>query len=231
VDLVETLNESTDNQTPLEMETETIPAISSRPLHIPASVVDVLSNYAVPGLLVGFTPGEVAILVDEQMPEQRAVDVQLSSFSFTGQTLYCRPSEGQYEAHISIDDVDRTGLRRAPRFPVTIPAELMTPHGEPIAGTIRDISRDGMGLESPLALEAGQPIGIVSGPAFVFAVVRHCNPIQGGRFRVGVEMHHLFERPEPQVNSVHPASLRDLWGKWFTKTDVGVRTSGVGTAK
>jgi hypothetical protein len=159
------------------------------------------------------------------------VEVQLHSFSFPGHTLYCRQSDGQYEAHISIDDVDRAGLRRAPRFPVTIPAELMTLLGEPVSCTIRDISRDGMGLESPLVLEPGQPIAIASGPAFVFAVVRHCNPMQGGRFRVGVEMHHLFERPEPQIQPIQPTLLRDLWGKWFSRSDIDVSARAIGIAK
>jgi hypothetical protein len=107
----------------------------------------------------------------------------------------------------------------------------MSSDAEPVSGTIRDISRDGLGIESPLALEPGQPIAIASEPAFVFAVVRYCNPFQGGRFRAGVEMHHLFQKPEPQVNHLHPNVLGDLWRKWFVKTDINVVARRPGIAK
>lgn len=91
-------------------------------LSVPVMVVDVLSNYTVPGVLAGFTPGEVAIRVREALSEERIVAVQLKSFSFEGQVLYCQSSGAELEAHVSINDVDRTGLRKTPRFPVTVPA-------------------------------------------------------------------------------------------------------------
>lgn len=162
------------------------------------SVVDVLSNYTVAGLLAGFTPGEVAIRVSERLEEQRAVAVHLSPFSFEGQVLYCQNSDDGFEAHISIDDVDK-GLRRTPRFPVTVPAELLPADGPAFAILIRDISRDGLGIESPCALETGKTVVIVSGSAFVFAIVRHSEAIAEGRFRAGVEMHHLFARSREEV--------------------------------
>ena len=231
MEIIEKLNQDTEANAPLEVEAEPILETSSRPLRIPVSLVDLLSDYSVAGVLVSFTPGEVAILVDEQVSEQRDVEVRLNSFAFLGHTLYCRPNDGQYEAHVSIGDVDRSGLRRAPRFPVSIPAELLLTDAEPVPATIRDISRDGMGIESTAALEPGQPIGIRSAPAFVFAVVRHCNPMPGGRFRAGVEMHHLFESPEPQVSPVQPPVVRTSWGKWFNGTNLNVPARGLGLAK
>ncbi len=187
-------------------------------LQLHARIVDVLSNYSIPGLIFGFTPGEVAILVDERMSEDRTVEVRLDSFSFEGQVLYCAPYEDRYETHISIDDAERTGLRRAPRFPVTVPAELMLPEGDPVAITIRDISRDGMGLESPLALQPGQLVAISSAPAFIFAVVRHCQRLSEGRFRAGVEMHHLFERPVPLPEPTKATIFQALRETWFLRT-------------
>jgi PilZ domain len=187
-------------------------------LQLRVRIVDVLSNYTIPGLIFGFTPGEVAILVDEPMSDDRTVAVHLDSCSFEGQVLYCAPYENRYETHISIDDTERTGLRRAPRFPVTVPAELILPEGDPVAITIRDISRDGMGLESPLALRPGQPVAISSAPAFVFAVVRHCEQLPEGKFRAGVEMHHLFERPVPPSEPAKPTVFRALRETWFLKT-------------
>jgi hypothetical protein len=189
---------------------EVLPISKDKLLQIDVRVVDVLSNYMVPGVLVGFTPGEVAILLNEPMSEQRTVAVHLNSFSFEGQILYCGPHAGQYEVHVSIDDIEGTGLRKAPRFPVTIPAELMRPNGDPVPITICDISRDGMGVESPLELEIGRPVAVATGPAFVFAVVRYCRPTPSGLFHAGMEMHHLFERTEPPTAPPAPSILREL---------------------
>ena len=87
------------------------------PLGLDVQVVDFLSSYTVRGVLEGFTPGEVMILLSEPVVEQRMVTVQLNAFVFEGETLYCRPRQDRFEVHISIDDVQSSGLRRAPRFP------------------------------------------------------------------------------------------------------------------
>lgn len=196
---------------------KTLPIPKEGLLCIEARIVDVLSNYSIAGTLVGFTPGEVALFVQEPLSEQRTVAVHLDSFSFEGETLYCAPYEGKYEIHVSINDVEGLGLRRSPRFPVTVPADLLRPNGETIAITIRDISRDGMGIELPCPIEVGQPAAISSGPAFVFAVVRYCQPIQAGLFRAGLEMHHLFERPLPPVEPPQPNLLRNVWRRCFSE--------------
>jgi hypothetical protein len=225
VELEKNENEQVTNDPVVADETYSPGAILNGKLpQIDVRIVDVLSNYAVLGVLVGFTPGEVAILVNERLSEERTVAVHLNSFSFEGQTLYCGPKEDQYEVHVSIDDIEGAGLRRSPRFPVTIPAELLQGDGGPVTITIRDISRDGMGIESPLALEEGQAIAVASGPVFVFAVVRYCRPMPGGMFRVGVEMHHLFERPpEPPTEPPKQGFLRGLWGRCSSKRP-GLRT-------
>jgi hypothetical protein len=194
-----------------------LPVSKDKLIQIEVRVVDVLSNYGVPGVLVGFTPGEVVILLNEAMSAERTVAVHWNSFSFEGRILYCQPHEDQYEGHISIDDIEGGGLRREPRFPVTIPAELMRADGVPGAITIRDISRHGMGLESPFALETGLPIAVASGPAFVFAVVRYCRPLSNGMFRTGVEMLHLFEPKRPATEPARSDFLRDLWDRWFSR--------------
>jgi hypothetical protein len=207
---------TTEAATATEVE-NFLPISKDKLLQIEVRVVDVLSNYTVPGALVGFTPGEVVILLNEAMCDQRTVAVHWNSFSFEGQILYCQPHEDEYEVHISIDDIEGAGLRREPRFPVTIPAELMQADGVPVAITIRDISRHGMGLESPFALEIGLPIALASGPAFVFAVVRYCRPWSNGAFRIGVEMLHLFEPKRPAAEPARRNFLRDLWERWFSR--------------
>jgi len=196
--------------------TENYPgSLSARwPLEFEVQVVDFLSSYAVRGILEGFTPGEVTILLSEEIPEQRMVTVHLSSFIFEGQTLYCRPRQDQFEVHISIDDVETNGLRRAPRFPVKLPAELFLPRVEPVAITIVDISSDGLGIELPVLLEMGQPIAVATGSVFVFATTRHCRQLSEGIFRGGAEMHHLFERNiELPADAPRLTFLQKAWGR------------------
>lgn len=168
-------------------------------LGLEVQVIDFLSGYTIPGILEGFTPGEVTVSLPEKVSEQRAVMVHVNSFMFGGETLYCRPSESGYEAHITIDDVLESGLRRVPRFPLRLAAQLFPPYGVPLGITIVDVSGDGLGIESPVPLETGQPIAIASGSVFVFATVGHCRNVRENLFRAGVEMQHLFERPCDQA--------------------------------
>jgi len=186
-------------------------------LGLGVQVVDFLSGYTVPGVLESFTPGEVTVMLKEPMSEQRLVSVQLNSFVFEGETLYCGPRNGGYEAHISINDAGHTGMRRSPRFPVNFAGQLFPAEAGGAAITIVDISRDGLGIELPMPLESGQPIAIRTGSVFIFAVVRHCRPAPQGLFRAGVEMHHLFEMPvKPAAEPSGTGILRKVWGKHFS---------------
>ncbi len=185
-----------------------------KPLNLQVQVVDFLSGYAVRGVLQGFTPGEVTISVGERVDEQRMVTVQLNSFSFEGQTLFCGPRDNQFEVHISIDDVEANGLRRAPRFPVKLAAELSLPRAEPVPVTIVDISSDGLGIELPVSVETGQPIAVTTGSVFVFATIRHCRQLSEGIFRAGAEMHHLFQRTvELPADAPRLTFLQRAWGR------------------
>jgi len=187
-------------------------------LGLEVDVVDFLSGYRVPGMLQGITPGEVIVSLGEPLPEQRAASVHLNSFSFEGQILFCQPRESRYEAHITIDDAEETGLRRTPRFPVTIHAQLFPPRGSPVDITIVDISSAGLGLELPVAIETGQAIALASESVFVFAIVRHCRQLSSGLFRAGVEMLHLLEkRVGTPAEFVPNRFLGTAWGKRFPK--------------
>ncbi len=163
-------------------------------LGLGVQVVDFLSGYTVSGILEGFTPGEVTVSLPEMVSEQRTVEVHWNSFVFDGETLYCQPKQGRYEAHITIDDVEDTGLRRVRCFPVRLAAQMFAAHAEPVEVTIVEISGEGLGLELPLPVEAGQPIAIVSGSVFVFAVIDGCRKIGEGLFRARAQVQHLFER-------------------------------------
>jgi hypothetical protein len=186
-------------------------------LGLKVQVIDFLSGYTVPAVLESFTPGEITVMLNEPMSEQRLVSVQLNSFVFEGETLYCGPRQSGYEAHIAINDAGARGMRRSPRFPVNFAGQLFSTQADGVAITIVDISRDGLGLELPMPLESGQPIAIVTGAVFLFAVVRHCRPAPQGLFHAGVEMHHLFETPvTPAAEPAGTGILRKIWGKRFS---------------
>jgi len=175
-------------------------------LGLEVQVVDFLSGYTVPGILAGFTPGEVTVTLPEMLTEQRAVTVHFHSFVFGGEILYCRPKGGRYEAHITIDDAEE-GMRKAPRFPLRLAAQMFPADGDPVDIAIVDVSGDGLGIELPAPVEAGQPIAIASGSVFVFAIVRYCCCVREGAFRAGVEMQHLLERNSEGLSTEPRAGL------------------------
>jgi hypothetical protein len=187
-------------------------------LNLEVKVVDFLSGYTVHGTLECFTPGEVTILLNESMSEQRLVSVDMGSFVFEGHTLYCRPSQDQFEVHVSIDDIEANGLRRAPRFPVKLPANLFLSKTEPVAITIVDISSDGLGIELTVSVQPGQPIAVATESVMVFATVRHCRQLPEGTFRAGAEMHHLFQKSIESLKD-NPRSnlLQRVLGQQFRK--------------
>lgn len=172
----------------------------SRPdwvIGLEVQVVDFLSGYTVAGVLESFTTGEVTVAIGELIPEQRTVMVQFDSFFFEGETLFCRPKGSGYEAHITIDDVETNGRRREPRFPIKLAGRMIVPCSDPVPLTVVDMSREGLGIELPISLEAGQPVAMSAGPVFVFAIVRHCRSA-GQLYRAGLEIQHVIERPARQ---------------------------------
>jgi hypothetical protein len=193
-------------------------------------VVDFLSGYTVTGVLMNFTPGEVTVSVDEIIPEQRSVTVQFDSFVFEGETLFCRAKGHGYEAHITIGDVENSGLRKEPRFPIELAGRMFRPNADPVPITIVDFSTEGLGIELPVGLQVDQPIAILTGPVFVFAIVRHCRNMDGGGYRAGVEMQHVLARPmETAVDEEEaPSLLGRVFGKRQPVKSTPLRTSNSG---
>jgi hypothetical protein len=212
----------------MELPLEDLPQDSSHiwnvELEVPVHVVDRLSGYTIPGVLQAFTPGEVMVSLRESLSEQRDVGVRLNSFSFEGQILCCLSKQTHYEAHITIDDVEEMGMRRAPRFPVKVPAQLFPAHGGPVDIIIVDISSEGLGIESPQSLQMGQTLALASESVFVFAIVRHCRKLSNGVFRAGVEMQHLFEKSaEVAAVEIRSGFLGRVWGRRSSKSGAVTR--------
>lgn len=158
-----------------------------------------------------FTPGEVILLVHDHIAPGTHVTVQLSTSYFDGEILLCARTGSGYKAHVSFDDVDATGLRRTPRFPVRIPALVFAnTTGASIEGTIVDISGEGLGmlLAGPVPVAAN--VAVQSAECVAFGVVRHCRERSPGRFRAGIQLFHLL-RHDPDLAKASESS----WINWL----------------
>jgi hypothetical protein len=168
---------------------------STRGLGLEVWVKSPTWEVGVGAVLQDFTPGEVILLLDDPIQAKTEVSVQANTCAFHGDILFCRPSGTRWEAHVSVDDVDASGLRRTPRFPVRIAARVFaSATEEPIAGTIVDISGEGLGIEMASAVAVGANIAVQSEETVALGKVRHCREIAPGGFRVGVELLHIIRQ-------------------------------------
>jgi hypothetical protein len=168
---------------------------AGRGLHLEARVTAPTWEIGLSGMVQDFTPGEVILLLDDRVSEGTHVIVELNTSSFDGEVLYCSPNGSQFETHISFNDVDETGLRRTPRFPVSIPARVFSNTSlTPIEGRIVDLSGEGLGIELPEALPAQTNIAIQSEENTALGVVRHTRELRAGLYRVGVQLHHIVKK-------------------------------------
>jgi hypothetical protein len=187
--------EKIEQQHPATEGADTASNPLARGLHLEARLKAPTWEVGLPGILQDFTPGEVILLLDDRVTEHTPVTVQLHTYSFEGEVLYCRPRGSGYEAHVSIDDADFMGLRRAPRFPVSLAARVFVSISDtPVDARIFDISGAGLGIEGPLALPVQASIAVESDENIAFGVVRHCRELSAGRFRAGVELHHIIKK-------------------------------------
>jgi hypothetical protein len=145
--------------------------------------------------------------------------VRVRNAEFEGEISLCRPSQGHYQVHISIRDADERGLRKAPRFPVRLPARVFSAASKkPVKATIVDISSDGLGLLVNSTLPFGDMIAVESEANTSFGAVRHCRELFPGMFHIGVEIHNVIAKPAPQPEISRKAGvfqrinvLRSLW--------------------
>lgn len=181
---------------------------SARGLQMEARVTAPTWEIGLSAILQDFTPGEVILLLDDKIASGTQVAVQLNSCCFAGEILFCEPSGSRWEAHVSVDDVDAMGLRRTPRFPVTIPARAFSSAtAVPLEGRIIDVSGEGLGIELPVALPMQCTIAVQSGETTALGVVRHSREISSGLFRTGVQLHHILRKDA----ELEKASAESSW--------------------
>jgi hypothetical protein len=175
---------------------------SERGLQLPARVSAPSWEVAIAAVILDFTPGEVILLMDDPIAAGTRVTVQLNSASFTGDILFCEPRGHRYEAHVTFDDVDEMGLRRTPRFPVSLPARLFSSAiSGPGEGQIVDVSDDGLGIELAEPVPPESNIAIQTETNVVLGEVRHCRPLSSGLFRAGVRLHHVIQKDPDLVQT------------------------------
>jgi PilZ domain len=155
----------------------------------------------VAAVLHDFTPGEVILLMEDPVEAKTHVAVRANTCSFYGDVLYCKPSGTRWEAHVSFDDVDASGLRRSPRFPVHIPARLFASGSVPVEAMILDISGEGLGVEMGQGVAAQATVAVQSEDAVALGHVRHCREIKPGVFRAGILIQHIMKRDAPMAQA------------------------------
>ena len=179
---------------------------AARGLQMEARVTAPTWEIGIPAVVQDFTPGEVILLLDDQIAGGTQVTIQLNTYSFTGEILFCAPKGNRYEAHVSFQDVDATGLRRTPRFPVSIPARVFSSTSDvPLEGTIVDVSGEGLGIELTESLPMHSNIGVQSGENIAFGEVRYCKQASSGLFRAGVRLHHIVKK-DPELEKKYGES-------------------------
>jgi hypothetical protein len=160
----------------------------------------------IPALIQDFAPGEALLLLNDPIASGTRVTIQLNTYSFTGEILFCAPRGSRYEAHVSFEDVDATGLRRTPRFPVNIPARVFSiVSNVPLEGTIVDISGEGLGIELTESLPLQSSIAVQSEENIALGEVRYCRQVSSGLFRAGVRLHHIVKK-DPELEKAYAES-------------------------
>lgn len=191
----------------------------TRGLQLEARVTSPLWEIGLSALVHDFTPGEVILLLDDKITAGTHVSVQVNTCSFDGQILFCSPAGSRWEAHISFDDVDATGLRRTPRFPVRIPARVYSSTSDvPIESMIVDVSGEGLGIELPTAVPKQTNIAVQSEETTALGVVRHCRELSSGIFRAGIQLHHIIRKdPDLEKASAEAGWINKLSARFGRK--------------
>lgn len=176
------------------------------------------AGFVFEGVMQHFVAGEASILLDHRFVKGTPVRVEFQGFQFEGEILFCEPKDDLYDTHIVIADVDETGVRRDPRYVFNLPARLYPPRGEePVDAKLVDISRNGLGLESPMNLEVGETVAVESQANLAFGIVRHSRQLGSESYRAGLHVYNVItkdlitreEAPAPRQEK-HPW-LRSLF--------------------
>jgi len=180
---------------PTPDKTEDQANLPGRGLQLEARVTSPTWGIGLPATVYDFAPGEVVLMMDDFVNAGTPVTIQVNTWSFNGEILYCKRSGTRNEAHVSFDDAEASGLRRTPRFPVSLPARIFTAASDlPLEGRVVDISGEGLGIELSVALPVQSNIAIQTEENIALGEVRHCRRLPSGLFRAGAQLHHIIKK-------------------------------------
>jgi len=159
--------------------------------------------------------GRVHLRTSQQVLAGFRVVVKLDHISLPGEVGYCAPKDQGYLICVELDR-ETAHQRGEPRFPVNLPAKVIVLDGSAtliFPGTVADVSRSGIGLLVPAALEIASLICVETATMLIAGEVRYCLKKGDKEFRVGLETTDVFSDPDADPNvGDHP--LRWLQRVW-----------------
>src|SRR5579863_3209873 len=95
----------------------------------------------------------------------------------------------------SEQDADR---RSEARYPAQDPAELeiLSTPGQPVYGTILDVSRSGLKVGLPKRIDRGEQVKVKLQGNVIFGEVRYCRAVSGA-FHIGIRIQNLVRHTAP----------------------------------
>lgn len=123
-------------------------------------------------------------------------------------------------------DPESVERRSEPRYPTHEPAEieLLPIPGEPLYGTVLDVSRSGLRLSLPRRINRGEQVKVKLHQNVIFGEIRYCRAVHGG-FHAGLKIQDLVRPPARDGDHIadDPLSLYAA-GKGLSVSEViGVR--------
>lgn len=109
-----------------------------------------------------------------------------------GEVDRCKPNAGEFAVSITLLDGQFSATseptRREPRYSVNISGLLRVPgiKGAFYAITILDVSRSGLRIQSPRAVDAGRKVEVISRDARVAGEVRYSRQVAADEFHLGI---------------------------------------------
>jgi len=156
-------------------------------------------------------PGEVHFLAGEPVLQGSVAEAEFDEgCRVKGRIAGCLKTGGQYLLSFHCDRSER---RQEQRFAVNQPGWLLPslqPDAPQVAVRLRDVSRNGVGVDVPDLLPMQSAVVLKTTECFIFGTVQYCTPDEFG-FKTGIRIDEIFFRGQdfdPQAE--HPFAARRI---------------------
>jgi hypothetical protein len=172
-------------------------------------------DFAFPGRIWSASDGFLRVFASVNLDAGARIELAFEGCSTRGEVAFCQQWPGGY--NIGVQLLSSSTTRREPRFPIQATGSLNVlgdqgPHDLPV--DLCDVSASGLGMFVDVALPVGVCIEVKLEFGILFGEVRHCEKIDGGRFRTGMKMFHMIARETITATSEKPP--RRVLG-WFKR--------------